>query len=91
MILRFEDVKRDKVSEVKKMLQFIDFPFDEKTVQERLQGDFGLFRRNHTETFEHYTVEQKKWVNNMLLEMIAILQNNGLEDEFRLQEYIAEL
>lgn len=67
LVVRYEDVKEDAVREVKKMLEFLKFTdISDKDVETRLKTDFQNFYRNHTYSFDHYTSEQKQYVNNAI-------------------------
>ena len=42
---RYEDIKADILGTVKKMLDFLKFPYDPKELEERMSRDYGTFKR----------------------------------------------
>lgn len=90
LVVRYEDLKRDPVEEVKRMLEFLKFTFDEQSLAERLAKKASeSFHRNHTDiNFEHYTTEQKKYINSLLQDTIQLLKQRGVEQRFNLHEYL---
>ena len=45
LIYRFEDLKMDTLSEVKGMLDYLNFDYDTEGLEKRLYSDFGQFHR----------------------------------------------
>lgn len=88
MVVRYEDIKEDHVTQVERMLNFLEFPFDKTELEEKLNRGFETFKRPHREEFEHYTPEQKKYVNTMLLDTIKILTQHNMEQFFKLEDYL---
>lgn len=88
MVVRYEDIKEDHVMQVKKMLKFLEYPFDEAELYAKLNDGFNTFRRPHKEDFEHYSQEQKKFINTMLLDTIKILAQHKIEHLFQLEDYL---
>ena len=62
MVVRYEDLKQNTIREVKRMLDFLQIPYKEKVVEERLEKDFSRFRRRHRQSFEHFTTKQREHV-----------------------------
>ena len=88
MVVRYEDIKSDHVAQVERMLKFLEFPFDKTELDAKLSHGFETFRRSHKTSFEHYTYEQKKFVNTMLLDTIKILSQYNMEQFFQLEQYL---
>ena len=44
------------------MLDFLQFPYKEEVMEERLEKDFRQFRRKHRGSFEHFTTKQREHV-----------------------------
>ena len=86
--MKFEDVKGGHVTQVERMLRFLEFPFDSTDLKAKLNNSFDVFRRPHKEEFEHYTQEQKKYINTMILDTIKILSEHKMEHFFNLEEYL---
>lgn len=88
MVVRYEDIKANCATQVERMLNFLDFPFDKAELTAKLNNRFENFKRRHKEQFEHYTVAQKKYVNMMLLDTIKTLTQHKLEHFFKLDDYL---
>ena len=88
MVVRYEDIKADYITQVERMLKFLEFPIDKTELDTKLNQGFETFRRPHKEEFEHYTNEQKKYVNTMLLDTIKILTHHNMEQFFQLEDYL---
>ena len=88
MVVRYEDLKVDHVMQVERMLTFLEFPFDKNELKVKMNDGYDAFRRPHKNEFEHYTPEQKKYVNTMLLDTIKILTHHKMEHLFHLEDYL---
>ena len=67
LVVRYEDLKRNAIAEVKKILGFLRFvQVPEQEIESRLLSGFQNFYRNHTDLFDHYTQEQKTYVNTVI-------------------------
>lgn len=88
MVVRYEDIKEDQVAQVERMLTFLKFPFDKNELKYKLNYTFDTFRRPHKEEFEHYSPEQKKFINSMLLNTTKILSEHNMEYFFHLEDYL---
>ena len=88
LVVRFEDLKRDIVTEVKKMLDFLEFPYLEARLEERLQKGYTQFLRSHDDHFEHYTKEQTAHVNKAIRTIITRLRENDIMDSIGLPLYL---
>ena len=93
MVVRYEDVKRDAVKEMKRLLEFLKFSYDDQSVSMRLaKEDPAPFHRNHSiSDFEHYTTEQKMYINSLLQDTIQLLKQHNVEHLFNLHEYLVEI
>ena len=90
MVVRYEDLKRDTIKEVKRMLEFLKFTYDEQSLSKRLAEKASeSFHRNHTNNnFEYYTTEQRRYINSLLQETIQLLKQYQVEHLFNLHEYL---
>lgn len=73
------------------MLDFLHFEYREEELQQRLATDFSTFQRKHHETFEHFTKEQRTFVDSGITTSIDYLirYNNG--DTLRLEDYLGTI
>ena len=88
LVIRFEDLKRDAVTEIKKMLDFLEFPYSEVKLEERLREGYAQFLRGHDDHFEHYTKEQTAHVNEAIRRIIKRLRENDVMDSIGLPLYL---
>ena len=89
LVVKYEDLKSDSLTQVKRMLEFLRVPYSDKELEKRLRGDFKSFQRKHTNSnFEYYTPEQKQFVKSMMLEALKYLYiyNNGTT--YGIQDYM---
>ena len=88
LVVKYEDLKADPVTQVKRMLAFLRYPYKDKEVEERLEGGFFHFYRNHTDTFEHYTPEQTAHMNNVITSVIDRLKQENITNFIPLEPYL---
>ena len=89
LAVMYEDLKTNTVAEVLRMLNFLQFPYLREEVEQRLQGGFTNFYRNHTDSFDHFTSEQKLFVNGIISDVAQKLQNiKHSALAIKLQEYM---
>jgi len=88
LVVRYEDLKADPVLQVKRMLKFLKYQYDEEDVEQRLKGGFSAFYRNHTDDFEHYTLEQKTYMNDVIMSIIKRLDQEHVTDFIPLEHYL---
>ncbi len=64
LVVRYEDLKSDLLTQVKKMLDFLGVPYSDEALQKRMSKDFGKFHRKHdpASDFDHYTAEQRNYI-----------------------------
>ena len=84
LIIRYEDLKSDTLSQVKKMMNFLKVPVSDALLEARMSTGYEKFHRSHPQEFEHYTPEQKQQVLAVVKEVINMLQkeNNGTGNTF---------
>lgn len=71
LCVMYEDLKRDVLSEVKRMLEFLHIDYDETELRAQLQrGSNFDFQRRHGRVFEHFTYQQKVFVNSLIVETL---------------------
>ena len=88
LVVRFEDLKSDAVTEVKKMLDFLEFPYSELELKERVRDGYTQFLRSHKDRFDHYTKEQTAHINKAIRTVIKRLQENNVMDSIGLPLYL---
>ena len=89
LLVKYEDLKRDAYQEVERMLRFLDVRFRNNDMKEKTKEGFHAFHRNHTYTFDHYTVEQKIYVNEVINRVSKQLQHHNI-DYLHLHKYLRD-
>ena len=82
LVVRFEDLKTDLIGQVKRMLDFVKFPYMEDELRTRLAEGFTKFRRVHgAEHFKHFTTNQQMLIRSAVVDTIKMLQKHkhGIE------------
>ena len=89
LAVRYEDLKKDTVKEMKKVVDFLGFSYiSESDIKERLGAGYNAFYRNHKDSFSHYTQEQKEFVHQQVESTINKLREHGKDNIFAINEYL---
>ena len=80
LVVFYEDLKRDTATDLKSMLDFLDYPYNTAQLNSTVQEGYSSYYRNHTDTFEHYTPEQKAFVNKVILQTAEMVQKTVHKD-----------
>ena len=91
LVVRYEDLKRDSVRQVQRMLDFLDITIERDELLQRLQqNSFSKYHRNHTRSsqFNPYTPAQIKYWNSVILDMENSLRSNGITNFIPLSGYL---
>ncbi len=88
LVVRYEDVKLNKVIVVENILKFLDFEFTHDIIVNRLSVDFKLFFRVHNNNFDHYTDIQQRKVNKMILRADRFFKSLDAHNLAFLQQYL---
>ena len=87
LITRYEDIKSDTLSEVKKMMNFLNVPVSDQLLKTRMSTGYEKFHRSHPQEFKYYTPEQKLQVVAVVKEVIDMLQKE-YNNTFGIIDYI---
>ena len=89
-VVSYEDLQRDAVGEVEKILDFLKFSYTHDDLVERLKQDYSAFQRPHSHDtdFQHFSPEQKQYLEAALLNVVAVAERTGKSDLFHFKEYI---
>lgn len=89
LILRYEDLKKDSLTQIVRVLDFLNQDYKKTELATKLQDRFKEVQRNHTCQFEHYTDNQKAYVRSMIASTMDKLQSMGINHtELGLTEYL---
>lgn len=88
LLVRYEDLKSNTLHEVQRMLKFLQVPMNSVHSSELAQLEaFHKFHRNTSYTFDHYTHEQKMFVNSVIAHVAKQLQAHGIHS-LNVEKYI---
>ena len=87
LVVRYEDLKLDILRQVKRILNFLEFPYMEKELKQRMAEDFGKFHRPPHPDFEHFTPWQKVFVRGTVKQTIKLLKENR-HNTLGIEEYL---
>lgn len=92
LVVRYEDLVQDTQHELKRILEFVEVPYSSKQLQEVVRSGYSDYRRHHEAEleFEHYTMKQKKRVNQMVSSLLKLLKKNGY-DSMDVTDYVAAI
>ena len=89
LVVRYEDLKSNTIKEMKKVVDFLGFShISEADIADKLGEGYNNFYRNHTDSFAHFTDEQKAVVRQQVKEAIKILKEQGRDNLFPIHEYL---
>ena len=87
LVVRYEDLKTDSFSQVKRMLEFLKVPYSEEELEKRMMQDVKIFHRKHQDTFQHFTPGQRAIVLSSIEMIIQLLKSKRM-DTMHLEEYL---
>ena len=88
-IVRYEDLQRDVAGEVAKMLMFLKVPFNKEELPIRLDGDFTIFKRKHTnDNFEHFSSNQTEFIRRALVDTIKLARLANKSHLLQFEDYL---
>ena len=89
LVVHYEDVQRDHLKQVVRILDFLDFSYGQTEVEAALVSDFDDVRRKHKEKYEHYTNQQKHFVRSIIESTIEALESiDASHEELKLNRYL---
>ena len=84
----FENLKKDLIGEVKRMLDFLSIGYTDEQLRGRLLQDFTAFRRSHKRVFDHYTHEQRRFINSFIRSAMLLLKGTAIAGQVPLGSYL---
>ena len=91
LVVRYEDLKRDKLEQVARMLDFLHQDYNRTELAAKLEAGTDDFHRKHspTEDYDHFTEDQRSFVKSMIEDAMWKLQSmNVSSEELKLNEYL---
>lgn len=88
-VLRYEDLQKDTLGEVRKVLDFLNVSYNPNVLAARLMEDYSEFHRQHgKERFEPYSLEQKQMLRSVISETIELAERKRKAQLLHLNEYL---
>ena len=88
LVVKYEDLQKNTSHTVKRILTFLQMPFRDKDVDERLAKGFTSFHRSHKPDFEHFTPGQKQRVLRTINDTIQMLSRSRLSHILDIHDYL---
>ena len=89
LVVQYEALKEDTPHQVRKMLKFLNVEYDDSALDDRLERGFESFHRTHQpQEFQHFTEEQKVWVNAIMKDVSSILRFSEKSHLLDIDRYI---
>lgn len=89
LVVHYEDLQKDVIQQVKRMLDFLTFPYRDQDLRRNLKADFTTFRRPHTEAVNHFTPALKNVVKSAIQNITLEAKKCRLEHFLKLGDYLS--
>lgn len=77
------------LQQVQQVLEFLQFPFSKKALTSAVKDGFSFYYRNHTDSFQHFTQQQRTAINSAIIEAVTRLRiHNFTEMANHLNTYL---
>ena len=86
--IKYEDLKRNSTLQVKRILAFLQIPYENEDIDRRLTESFNSFHRTHKPEFDHFTPGQRQRVLRAIKDTIQLLNTSRLSYLLDLNEYL---
>ena len=88
LLVYYDDLKANTLKEVKRMLDFLNFPYSDEVVASRLAASFDKFHRTQHPQFEHFTSQQRTYIEDKLRKSIELLRKNNNNNTFGIEQFL---
>jgi len=79
LVVEYDDLKMDTYGELKRMLDFIGYPYTEDNILCAIKQTLSnSFHRNHTKQFDSYSPVMRQFVNEVILQLSTALEKNSI-------------
>ena len=90
LLVKYENLKDNMLSEVKRMLRFLKVDFSDKEVESRVAAGFNAFQRKHSgRDFDPYTPELRHYVQSKVNASVHFLEAHNLGHLVQIQDYVS--
>ena len=88
LVVKYEDLQRNATLQVKRILTFLQIPYNDRDIDAKLSEGFNSFHRTQRPDFEHYTPGQRQRVLRAINDTIQLLHTSRLSHLLDIQEYV---
>ncbi len=88
LVVKYEDVRKNWFGEVKRMLDFLAFPYNDLELRQRMKSDFTSFHRSHTAPLQPFSTALRAVVCSALHNVSHDAKNSKLQHVLRLDDYM---
>ena len=88
LVVKYEDLKKNTMAELKKMLDFLQVPYSNSRLNEVMARGYSMYKREHGEVFDHYTEDQRDAVRSAIEHVSKSLEENGLLGVANVSSYL---
>ena len=89
LVVTYESLKNNSCAEVERMLQFLNIGYNSEMLKERMHVGVDTFlRKKHPQDFQHFTKQQRVYINNLLEEINSHLRVSGKTHILDVEQYI---
>lgn len=86
----YEDLRSNTTKQVVQILDFLQIPFSQSLVEQRLESGFENFHRQSGRSFEHFTARQKAKLQTMLSHVLNECSAKGYHStQHYVQHYLS--
>ena len=78
LAVKYEDIKSNTQSELRRMLDFLQVPYSSSRLKQVVARGYHTYRREHSETFDHYTPSQRDTVRSAIERVSKCLKESDL-------------
>ena len=89
LVVKYNDLKSNALREIKRMLDFLNFPYTDEEVSKKMAKTFDTFHRSSHAEFEHYTPEQRANINRVLQETVELLKEQNRGNTLGIEEFLS--
>ena len=93
-VVRYEDLLKDHVGEVEKILNFLHFSYTHEDMVAKLNEEYTELKALHihlADVYSYFSVEQKEILKSTLFEVMNLADFKGKSYLFHFKEYLEEI
>ena len=88
LIVKYEDIKSNTQSELRRILDFLQVPYSSSRLKQVVARGYRTYRREHSETFDHYIPGQRDTVRSAIERVSKSLKESDLLEKANVTLYL---